>query len=49
MVFIDQPAGTGFSLASSDHFIQTPHEASEQLWVFLRDSYTVSKHGYLPW
>ncbi|KAF8728319.1 hypothetical protein AX14_006791 [Amanita brunnescens Koide BX004] len=41
MVFIDQPAGTGFSYTSSDQFIQTPHEASEQLLVFLRNFYKV--------
>ncbi|KAK2465938.1 hypothetical protein APHAL10511_001579 [Amanita phalloides] len=41
MVYIDQPAGTGFSYTSSDHFVKTPQEASEQWIVFLKNFYQV--------
>ncbi|KAF7302245.1 Carboxypeptidase [Mycena indigotica] len=39
MVYIDQPAGTGFSYTSTDHYIHTMDEASAQLIQFLRNFY----------
>ncbi|KAF8632313.1 hypothetical protein AX15_001936 [Amanita polypyramis BW_CC] len=41
MVYVDQPAGTGFSYTSSEHLVRTPQEASEQFLVFLRNFYKV--------
>ncbi|PFH50137.1 hypothetical protein AMATHDRAFT_41047 [Amanita thiersii Skay4041] len=41
MVFVDQPAGTGFSYTSSDRFVSTPQEAAEQFIVFLGNFYQV--------
>ncbi|RDB19792.1 Pheromone-processing carboxypeptidase KEX1 [Hypsizygus marmoreus] len=41
MVYIDQPAGTGFSVASTDRYVHTLDEASTQLLEFLRNFYLV--------
>ncbi|KAF8231386.1 alpha/beta-hydrolase [Tricholoma matsutake] len=41
MVYVDQPAGTGFSLVSTDHFVHTTAEASAQFIEFLRNFYQV--------
>ncbi|CCM01745.1 uncharacterized protein FIBRA_03811 [Fibroporia radiculosa] len=41
MVYIDQPAGTGFSYTSTDHYMHELSEASNQLIEFLRNFYKV--------
>ncbi|KAM6496201.1 Alpha/Beta hydrolase fold [Amanita muscaria] len=41
IIYVDQPAGTGFSYTSTDHFISSPTEAAEQFLVFLRNLYKV--------
>ncbi|KAK0491510.1 alpha/beta-hydrolase [Armillaria novae-zelandiae] len=41
MVYIDQPAGTGFSYTSTDSYIHTFDQASEQLLEFMRNFYKV--------
>ncbi|KAF5388045.1 hypothetical protein D9615_000707 [Tricholomella constricta] len=41
MVYVDQPAGTGFSYASTDRFVHTLDEASVQFLEFLRNFYQV--------
>ncbi|GLB34160.1 putative peptidase S10 family protein [Lyophyllum shimeji] len=41
MVYVDQPAGTGFSYTSTDRYVHTLHEASVQLLEFLRNFYRV--------
>ncbi|KAI5893580.1 alpha/beta-hydrolase [Schizophyllum commune H4-8] len=41
MVYVDQPAGTGFSYTATNHYVQTLEEASQQLLVFLHNFYDV--------
>ncbi|KAG6832352.1 Cell death protease [Tephrocybe sp. NHM501043] len=41
MVYVDQPAGTGFSYTSSDRYVHTMSEASTQFIEFLRNFYQV--------
>ncbi|EGO27752.1 carboxypeptidase KEX1 [Serpula lacrymans var. lacrymans S7.9] len=41
MVYIDQPAGTGLSYTSTDHYIHTLSEASEHILEFLRTFYKI--------
>jgi len=41
MVYVDQPAGTGFSVTSTDRFVHTMEEASSQFLEFLRQFYHV--------
>ncbi|KAJ3993693.1 Alpha/Beta hydrolase protein [Lentinula boryana] len=41
MVYVDQPAGTGFSYTSSNHYVHTLQEGSEQWLEFLRNFYKV--------
>ncbi|KAG6331996.1 hypothetical protein ID866_7090 [Astraeus odoratus] len=41
MVFVDQPAGTGLSYTSTNHYVHTLEEATDQLIQFLRTFYQV--------
>lgn len=41
MVYIDQPAGTGFSYTSTDRYAHDLNEASDQFMQFLRNFYSV--------
>lgn len=41
VVYIDQPAGTGYSYTADGHYIHTLEEASAQLLVFLKNFYDV--------
>ncbi|KAJ7887601.1 Alpha/Beta hydrolase protein [Mycena olivaceomarginata] len=41
MVYVDQPAGTGFSYTSTDRFVHTLEEASSQFIEFMRNFYKV--------
>ncbi|KAL4076362.1 alpha beta-hydrolase [Scleroderma citrinum] len=41
MVYVDQPAGTGLSYISTDHYVHTLEEATEQFVQFLRTFYQV--------
>ncbi|KAJ7579750.1 Alpha/Beta hydrolase protein [Mycena floridula] len=41
MVFVDQPAGTGFSYTSTNHYVHTFDEAALQLVEFMRNFYKV--------
>ncbi|KZT05556.1 alpha/beta-hydrolase [Laetiporus sulphureus 93-53] len=41
MVYVDQPAGTGFSYTSTDHYVHELDDASTQLVEFLRNFYRV--------
>ncbi|KAK7033536.1 Cell death protease [Paramarasmius palmivorus] len=41
MIYVDQPAGTGFSYTSSNNYVHTLQEASVQLIEFLRNFYRV--------
>ncbi|KAF5371322.1 hypothetical protein D9758_004167 [Tetrapyrgos nigripes] len=41
MVYVDQPAGTGFSYTSSNRYVHTLDQASEQMVEFLRNFYKV--------
>ncbi|KAJ7167745.1 Alpha/Beta hydrolase protein [Mycena filopes] len=41
MVYIDQPAGTGFSYTSTDKYVHTLEEAASQLIEFMRNFYKV--------
>ncbi|KAH9045309.1 alpha/beta-hydrolase [Lactarius pseudohatsudake] len=41
MVYIDQPAGTGFSYTSTDRYAHDLNEASDQFMEFLRNFYSV--------
>ncbi|KAJ7248493.1 Alpha/Beta hydrolase protein [Mycena rebaudengoi] len=41
MVYVDQPAGTGFSYTSTDRFVHTLDEASNQFIEFLKNFYQV--------
>lgn len=41
MVYVDQPAGTGLSYTSTNHYVHTLEEATEQLLQFLRTFYQV--------
>ncbi|KAG6891309.1 Cell death protease [Termitomyces sp. T32_za158] len=41
MVYVDQPAGTGFSYTSTDRYVHTLTEASTQFLEFLRNFYQV--------
>ncbi|KAF9061074.1 alpha/beta-hydrolase [Rhodocollybia butyracea] len=41
MVYVDQPAGTGFSYTSTDKFVHTIEQASEQFIEFLRNFYQI--------
>ncbi|KAK7470149.1 Cell death protease [Stygiomarasmius scandens] len=41
MVYVDQPAGTGFSYTSTNRYVHTLEEASGQLVEFLRNFYQV--------
>ncbi|KAG6866114.1 hypothetical protein C0991_008422 [Blastosporella zonata] len=41
MVYVDQPAGTGFSYTSTDRYIHTMDEASSQFLEFMRNFYQV--------
>ncbi|KAA1466528.1 alpha/beta-hydrolase [Dentipellis sp. KUC8613] len=41
IVYVDQPAGTGFSYTSTDRFVHELGEASSQLLEFLRNFYLV--------
>lgn len=38
---VDQPAGTGFSYTSTDHYVHSLPQASEQIVHFLRTWYQV--------
>jgi len=41
MVYVDQPAGTGFSYTSTNHYVHSLPQASEQIVHFLRTWYQV--------
>ncbi|KAH9179594.1 carboxypeptidase KEX1 [Lactarius sanguifluus] len=41
MVYIDQPAGTGFSYTSTDRYAHNLNEATDQFMQFLRNFYSV--------
>ncbi|KAF8204768.1 pheromone-processing carboxypeptidase KEX1 [Pholiota molesta] len=41
MVFVDQPAGTGFSYTSTDKYVHTMDIAQQQLLTFLKNFYEV--------
>lgn len=41
MVFVDQPAGTGFSYTSTDHYVHLMDEAQKQFLQFLQQFYKV--------
>ncbi|KIK64841.1 hypothetical protein GYMLUDRAFT_39801 [Collybiopsis luxurians FD-317 M1] len=41
MVYVDQPAGTGFSYTSTDKYVHTLQQASEQFLEFLRNFYKI--------
>ncbi|KAF7335334.1 Pheromone-processing carboxypeptidase KEX1 [Mycena sanguinolenta] len=41
MVYVDQPAGTGFSYTSTDRYVHTLAEAATQFLEFLRNFYEV--------
>ncbi|KAJ7696099.1 alpha/beta-hydrolase [Mycena rosella] len=41
MVYVDQPAGTGFSYTSTDRYVHTLDEASTQFMEFVRNFYKV--------
>ncbi|KAI0307074.1 carboxypeptidase KEX1 [Multifurca ochricompacta] len=41
MVYVDQPAGTGFSYTSTDRYAHDLNEASDQFIQFLRNFYSV--------
>ncbi|KAJ7784094.1 Alpha/Beta hydrolase protein [Mycena metata] len=41
MVYVDQPAGTGFSYTSTDKYVHTLDEAANQLLEFMRNFYKV--------
>ncbi|KAI0068606.1 alpha beta-hydrolase [Artomyces pyxidatus] len=41
IVYVDQPAGTGFSYVSTDRFVHELSEVSEQFMEFLRNFYLV--------
>ncbi|OAX43364.1 carboxypeptidase KEX1 [Rhizopogon vinicolor AM-OR11-026] len=41
MVYVDQPAGTGLSYTSTNHYVHSLREASDQLMEFLRTFYKV--------
>jgi len=41
MLYIDQPAGTGFSYTSTDRYVHTLEEASSQFMEFMRNFYKV--------
>ncbi|KAI9467108.1 alpha/beta-hydrolase [Lactarius psammicola] len=41
MVYVDQPAGTGFSYTSTDRYAHDLNEASDQFMQFLRNFYSV--------
>ncbi|KAJ7129157.1 Alpha/Beta hydrolase protein [Mycena epipterygia] len=41
MVYVDQPAGTGFSYTSTDRYVHTLDEASAQFMQFMRNFYQV--------
>ncbi|KAF7352316.1 Carboxypeptidase [Mycena venus] len=41
MLYIDQPAGTGFSYTSTDKYVHTLEEASSQFIEFMRNFYKV--------
>ncbi|KAF5393141.1 hypothetical protein D9757_001118 [Collybiopsis confluens] len=41
MVYVDQPAGTGFSYTSTDKYIHTLEQASDQFIEFLRNFYKI--------
>ncbi|KAJ7462074.1 Alpha/Beta hydrolase protein [Mycena latifolia] len=41
MVYVDQPAGTGFSYTSTDRYVHTLDEASSQFMEFQRNFYKV--------
>ncbi|KAI6034620.1 Alpha/Beta hydrolase protein [Pisolithus microcarpus] len=41
IVYVDQPAGTGLSYTSTDHYVHTLEEATDQLIQFLRTFYQV--------
>ncbi|KAF8897867.1 Alpha/Beta hydrolase protein [Infundibulicybe gibba] len=41
MVYVDQPAGTGFSYTSTDHYVHTLDEATDQFLEFLRNFYKI--------
>lgn len=41
MVYLDQPAGTGFSYTSTDHYVHTLSEAAEHVLQFMRTWYKV--------
>ncbi|KAF8841565.1 carboxypeptidase KEX1 [Paxillus ammoniavirescens] len=41
MVYVDQPAGTGFSYTSTNHYIHTLQEATDHVMQFLRTFYQI--------
>ncbi|KAF9266185.1 alpha/beta-hydrolase [Marasmius fiardii PR-910] len=41
MIYVDQPAGTGFSYTSSNNYVHTLEEAATQFTEFLRNFYKV--------
>ncbi|KAI6040441.1 Alpha/Beta hydrolase protein [Pisolithus marmoratus] len=55
MVYVDQPAGTGLSYTSTDNYVRTLEEATEQLIQFLRSFYQTYLGGesfagqYIPY
>ncbi|KAF9006754.1 pheromone-processing carboxypeptidase KEX1 [Cyathus striatus] len=41
MVYVDQPAGTGFSYTSTNHYVKTIDDASQEFVTFLENFYKV--------
>lgn len=41
MVYIDQPAGTGLSYTSTNHYVHSLTEAADQVLQFMRTWYKV--------
>lgn len=41
MVYVDQPAGTGLSYTSTNHYVHTLPEAANQVLQFMRTWYKV--------
>jgi carboxypeptidase D len=41
LILVDQPAGTGYSYASTNHYVHELSEATDQFMVFLSNFYAV--------
>lgn len=41
VLFLDQPAGTGYSYVNGRHFVHSGDEAAQQIITFLRNFYDV--------